>query len=82
MTAPITPPVKKLSPTQQRVMKWLGQGWTAYPAGGSALRVNGDRICNVDTMTVLERMGLVRKDKDNCWDATPSGKVFTTQMLG
>jgi hypothetical protein len=40
----------KLSPAQQRVMLWLSQGWGARVSHGSAVEINGKRVCNVDTM--------------------------------
>lgn len=39
----------KLSPAQQRVMLWLSQGWGARVSHGSAVEINGNRVCNVDT---------------------------------
>ena len=50
---------QKLSEAQRRVMKWLGYGWKSEPGAGMAIHVNGKRICNVDTMVALQRMGLV-----------------------
>lgn len=69
-----------LSATQQSVMKWVGKGWTAYPAGGTALTVNGKRICNLSTMVVLARLGLVEVDEDKCWNATEAGRSLAQEM--
>ncbi|MHB1371954.1 MAG: hypothetical protein ACYCW7_17400 [Pseudomonadaceae bacterium] len=71
---------KRLSQTQLKVMKWLGNGWSALPGSGSAVMVNGRRICNVDTMQALERQGLVTKDEDRRWDATDHGKEFAKAL--
>ncbi len=70
----------QLSETQKRVMKWIGKGWTACPGIGSSITVNGSRICNVDTMIVLQRMGLVQKDAQGYWSSTESGKVIAAQL--
>lgn len=64
----------KLTAAQTRVMSWLGKGWTGRPAYGSVIEVNGQRICNVDTMTALSRLGLVIKGDDGQWAATENGK--------
>ena len=51
-----------------------------------AIHVNGKRICNVDTMRALERMGLVeQKYVGGCkavgeWKATHAGKEITRQL--
>lgn len=42
--------------------------------------VDGQRICNVDTMMALYRQGLAKKDAQGCWNATPSGKSVTKQL--
>lgn len=70
----------KLSPAQSKVMKWLGKGWSGLPGTGSAVMVNGKRICNTDTMMALYRQGLVCQDNDRCWTATESGKTLTMQL--
>lgn len=40
----------KLSPAQAKVMHWLSQGWGARVSHGTAVEINGERVCNVDTM--------------------------------
>ena len=70
----------KLSETQRKVLKWLGHGWAGQPGVGSAIMVNGKRICNVDTMMSLQRAGYVEEDSQRCWKATSSGKIFTQQL--
>lgn len=42
--------------------------------------VNGTRICNVDTMKTLSRMGLASKDELGCWTSTPYGKALTAEL--
>lgn len=79
-SAPSQPAAKpKLTEAQTRVMKWLGHGWIAYPAGGSAVTVNGQRLCNVDTLMALSRLGLVTQDDDRCWAATEAGAALTKE---
>lgn len=72
--------MQKLTGAQKRVLKWIGKGWTAEPGAGSAVMVNGTRICNVDTMSALCRSGLASKDDRGCWSATDSGKTITAQL--
>ncbi|HBP6378493.1 TPA: hypothetical protein L6A07_25260 [Pseudomonas aeruginosa] len=52
----------KLSPAQARVMQWLSQDWGARVSHGAAVEINGERVCNVDTMASLSRMGLVERE--------------------
>ncbi|WP_346798095.1 hypothetical protein R5M92_04240 [Halomonas sp. Bachu 37] len=64
-----------LSPAQQRVMRWLSQGWAARLSHGSAVEINGERVCNLDTMTVLVRLGLAeRESRPPYWVATGEGR--------
>ncbi|CAN7628862.1 hypothetical protein LJR189_004756 [Acidovorax delafieldii] len=72
--------MKNLTEAQRRVMKWIGKGWCTEPGAGSAVMVNGQRICNVDTMMALYRFGLASKDDSGCWSATESGKAITAQL--
>jgi hypothetical protein len=73
-------PIAKMSEAQRRVMKWLGKGWQAQPGNGSALMVNGQRICNIDTMTALGRAGMVQQDDKRCWSATEAGRSITGRL--
>lgn len=72
--------MQKLTEAQKRVMKWVGHGWSTEPGPGSAVMVNGKRICNVDTMMALRRVGLVTKDALGCWTATADGKTITAHL--
>lgn len=73
----------KLTDAQKRVMKRLGKGWTSEPGAGASIHVNGSRICNIDTLVVLERMGLVEQRSHGErklvgeWQATQAGKDLT-----
>ncbi|SEJ57869.1 hypothetical protein SAMN04244572_04940 [Azotobacter beijerinckii] len=68
----------KLSPAQQKVMHWLSQGWGARVSSGTAVEINGERICNVDTMTVLVRLGLAeRESRPPYWMATAEGRKLS-----
>lgn len=65
----------KLSPAQMKVMHWLSQGWGARVSHGNAVEINGERICNVDTMIVLVRLGLAeRETRAPYWMATAEGR--------
>lgn len=70
----------KLTDAQKRVLRWLGKGWSAQPAGGAAWTVNGKRICNTDTLAALLRAGLVEQDACRCWQATEAGRDVTAQL--
>lgn len=72
--------VIKLTKAQLRVMKWLGNNWEAQPGAGSSLVRNGQRVCNIDTMTALYRKGLVTQDSNRCWRATESGKTIAREI--
>lgn len=70
----------KLSEPQKRVMKWLGYGWKATRMSGIAFEVNGQKICNLDTLTALRHKGLVVEEKPNIWVATEEGRNLTGQL--
>ena len=77
----------KLTEAQRRTMKWLGYGWKSEPGAGMAIHVNGKRICNVDTMFALQRLGLVEQITDRRglklvgqWQATKAGAALTSQL--
>jgi len=72
--------MQKLTEAQKRVLRWIGKGWRTEPGAGSAVMVNGKRICNTDTMMALYRAGLASKDDQGCWSATASGKTITAQL--
>lgn len=70
----------KLSDAQRKVMKWFGHGWQGQPGAGSAVMVNGQRICNTDTMMALQRVGYVEQDAQRCWKATAKGRSISGQL--
>ena len=76
----------KLTGAQQRVLKWLGYGWESEPGAGMAIHVNGKRICNVDTMHALSRLGLVEQKEVGGrkaigeWKATQAGRNIAGQL--
>lgn len=76
----------KLSEAQRRVMKWLGHRWKSEPGAGMAIHVNGKRVCNVDTMHALERLGLVEQLTVHGriaigeWQATQAGRELTARL--
>lgn len=67
----------KLTPTQHRVMDWMGKGWPAHQTHGNAVSINGKRVCNRDTINVLVRLGLVGAHPESRWTfvATPAGRT-------
>lgn len=50
--------ITKLSPAQERIMKWLYGGWMAIESVG-AVYINNNRVCTLSTMNALLRNGLV-----------------------
>lgn len=78
--------IQKLTDAQRRVMKWLGYGWKSEPGAGMAIHVNGKRICNVDTMFALQRLGLVEQLTEHGlklvgqWKATEAGAALTRKL--
>lgn len=69
-----------LSAAQKRTLAWVGKGWSGTPGPGSAVLINGKRICNTDTMMALKRAGLVDKNDHNCWTATEAGKDLAAKL--
>jgi hypothetical protein len=63
----------KLSKTQIKVMSMLCHRWEAYSGGSCSVEINGKRVCNVDTMRVLLKLGLVTKTDNHTWAATAAG---------
>lgn len=70
----------KLTAAQARVMRWLSRGWTAEPGAGSAVIVNGSRVCNTDTMQALYPAGFAARDDLGCWRATPAGLALRDRL--
>ncbi len=66
----------KMSDAQKRVMAWMSKGWSARQAHGCAVHINGQRVCNIDTMTALERAGYVERDSRWSWVATDAGRAL------
>ena len=75
-----TAPAQRLTEAQKRVLRWIGHGWSTEPGAGSAVLVNGKRICNTDTMMALYRAGLASRDDRGCWSATASGETIAAQL--
>lgn len=53
--------MQKLSPKQEEVMAWVNGGWSLTCTRGCVVEVNGQRVCNLDTVTRLIKLGLVEK---------------------
>lgn len=71
----------KLSIVQAKVMLWMSQGWDARVAHGSVVEINGKHICNTATLHSLEKSGLVAKEENGLWSATPEGKKLSPGYL-
>lgn len=67
----------KLTAAQQTVMEWMSKGWPATMNGRNSIEINGKRVCNIDTITVLIRVGLVEADGRWQWKATAAGRAWT-----
>lgn len=79
--------MRKLSPTQLEVMKWLGKKWSAQPSYGELWTINGGRdrqgvTCTTRTLKALEGRGLTTTDEHGCWIATDAGKSFIQKEAG
>ncbi len=72
--------MKKLTEAQKRVLRWIAKGWRTEPGAGSAVMVNGKRVCNTDTMMALSRAGLASKGERGCWSVTESGKRVAADL--
>lgn len=70
----------ELTEAQRRVMSWIGKGWQARRSHGSAIEVNSQRVCNIDTMMALYRKGFAQQAADGTWTATDSGKNLVAQL--
>jgi prefoldin subunit 5 len=48
----------ELTETQRRVMTFIGKSWYVRRSHGSAIEMNGKRVCNIDTaMNLSSKMG-------------------------
>ncbi len=72
--------VLQLSEVQKKILKYLESGRIALPGNGASITVNAKRVCNIDTMMALSRLGLVQKDAQGCWSATSCGKTVAKQL--
>jgi hypothetical protein len=70
---------QKLTAAQKRVMEWMSKGWSASMNNRNSIEINGKRVCNVDTITVLIRAGLVKEDGRWSWKATEAGCAWTPE---
>lgn len=66
----------KLTAAQSRVMHLMSKGWPATMNGRNSIQINGERVCNIDTITVLIRAGLVEEDGKWQWKATTAGRAW------
>jgi hypothetical protein len=64
---------KKLTPRQAEVMTWLVGGHQPYLHSISTVYVNGQKLCNLDTMTALEKRGYAEKVTSCQWRITAKG---------
>jgi hypothetical protein len=80
---------KRLTQTQLQVMKWLGKGWRSEAGAGQNVMVNGRKVCTMQTMQSLQKLGLVEVETDTpisptgipwSWQATESGKALVKEL--
>lgn len=69
-----------LTETQKKVMKWLGHGWVTERGAGASVMVNGQRMCNTDTMKALQRAGYVEEHSSHGWKATAAGRAIAATL--
>jgi len=62
-----------LTEAQKRVMRLMSKKWPAETGHGATVFINGNKVCNIDTMTALVRHGLVERDTRWSWKATELG---------
>ncbi|WP_321967060.1 hypothetical protein [Burkholderia cepacia] len=65
--------VASLSAAQIRVMRLMSRGLEAQPGSGSTITIDGQRVCNIDTMMALNRAGFVEQGEHGRWRATVPG---------
>jgi hypothetical protein len=66
----------KMTMKQMEVMRLLHDGQQPYTHAGASVHVNGQRLCNVSTMKVLERKGLAEMVTRFQWRITRAGTEF------
>ena len=71
---------KKLSATQSKAMALMSKGWSANQAYGSAVCINGERVCNINTILALESRGLVERKSTWVWRATEAGRQWVAEV--
>lgn len=80
---------KRLTQTQLQVMKWLGKGWRSEAGAGQNVMVNGRKVCTMQTMQSLQKLGLVEVEPNTpisptgipwSWQATESGKALVKEL--
>lgn len=65
----------KLTPAQQRVMKWLIGGHQALNLNSEVVEINGKRVCNMSTIHALWKQDLVEQVDAYHWRATEKAKA-------
>lgn len=68
------------SDAQRRVMKWLTKGWRAHCVRGSAVEINGERVCNLDTIIALKKRGIVSNETRWTYMATELGREMFSDV--
>lgn len=80
---------KRLTQPQLQVMKWLGKGWRSEAGAGQNVMVNGRKVCTMQTMHSLQKLGLVEVEPNTpisptgipwSWQATESGKALVKEL--
>lgn len=57
----------KLTPVQAKVMSWVSKGWSLEQQNGTVFHINGAKVCNLDTVTSLQKLGLIKKVGQWSW---------------
>lgn len=70
----------KISETQQRVLQLLNKGLPAQLSRGSAVEIDRKRVCNLDTMRALVRLGYAKQiTSPPMWMSTEIGRQISPQ---
>lgn len=64
------------------VMTWMRGGWQPYIQAVSIVYVNGRKLCNLDTMTALEKRGFAERVSHLRWRITKAGGEYMDALKG
>ena len=72
---------RRLTKPQKYVMRWMSQKWHAYQNQGTAIEINGTKVCTRATIDALERLGLIECSGHWSWKASISGRALRDALL-